>query len=200
MLIEKILTDKEVQEVLNIIKKEEWTAGYTNAGKYHKDNKELKNSKAAELVTNKIINCDIVKNYGFFKHMLPVRFNWYEDSGKYANHVDFFQQEGIRTDWSMTLFLTNDYEGGELVVEDQEVKPEAGSLVLYNSGQIHRVNPVTKGKRIAAISWAQSYIEDAHERLIVARVGEAIKKVEGRDEETVNLSFVYSNLMRKWCA
>jgi predicted 2-oxoglutarate/Fe(II)-dependent dioxygenase YbiX len=55
----------------------------------------------------------------------------------------------VRTDLSMTLFLTRpeEYDGGELVVEDtfgaHSVKLPAGDAILYPGTSLHRVNPVT---------------------------------------------------------
>ena len=59
--------------------------------------------------------------------------------------------ERVRTDISCTLFLAepDDYDGGELVVEDtfgeQRVKLAAGDMVLYPGTSVHRVEPVTRG-------------------------------------------------------
>ena len=68
----------------------------------------------------------------------------------------------MRSDLSFTLFLAqpDSYDGGELVVEspagDMPFKLPAGSAILYPSSSLHHVAPVTRGARIAAISWVQS--------------------------------------------
>ena len=62
----------------------------------------------------------------------------------------------VRTDISMTVFLSEpeEYEGGELVIQDtygeQRVKFAAGDMVMYPSTSLHRVTPVTKGRRLAS--------------------------------------------------
>ena len=67
----------------------------------------------------------------------------------------------IRTDLSATLFLSDPdtYEGGELVVKDtfgeRATKLPAGDLVLYPGTSVHRVEPVTRGLRLAAFFWIQ---------------------------------------------
>jgi PKHD-type hydroxylase len=77
---------------------------------------------------------------------------------------------GIRTDVSFTLFLADPetYDGGELVIEsvsgEEEVKLPAGHLVAYDSTSLHRVAPVTRGRRVVAVGWAQSYVRDSARR------------------------------------
>ena len=58
---------------------------------------------------------------------------------------------------SATLFLTDpgDYDGGELIVEDaygeHAVKLTAGDLIAYPASSLHRVAPITRGSRWAAV-------------------------------------------------
>jgi predicted 2-oxoglutarate/Fe(II)-dependent dioxygenase YbiX len=60
------------------------------------------------------------------------------------------------------------YDGGDLVIEspsgEEAFKPPAGSLVAYPSTTLHRVEPVTRGRRIAAVGWARSLIRSAEQR------------------------------------
>ena len=70
----------------------------------------------------------------------------------------------VRADLSLTLFLSapSTYDGGELClsspVGDQKYKLEAGSAVLYPTGELHSVSRVTRGERLAAIFWVQSLV------------------------------------------
>ena len=61
-----------------------------------------------------------------------------------------------------------EYDGGELVVEDyygsHEVKLAAGDLVLYPATSLHTVPAITRGTRVASFFWLQSMIRDAHAR------------------------------------
>ena len=66
---------------------------------------------------------------------------------------------------------TGDYDGGELIVSDtygeHEVKLPAGDLIIYPSSSLHRVQPVTRGARLAAFFWVQSLVrDDAQRRLL----------------------------------
>jgi PKHD-type hydroxylase len=114
----------------------------------------------------------------------------------------------IRTDLSVTLFLSepDEYDGGELVVEDaygsHEIKLPAGDLVVYPASSLHMVTPVTRGTRLASFFWLQSMIRDAHARSLIFDLDTAIQALVerlGRDDpETVKLTGIYHNLIRYW--
>ena len=113
----------------------------------------------------------------------------------------------IRTDLSATLFLTRpeDYDGGELVVEDtygtQVVKLPAGHMVLYPSTSLHHVRPVTRGARISSFFWIQSMIRDDGQRTLLFDLDMAIQRLasEAPDHPSaVQLTGVYHNLIRMW--
>ena len=195
IICKEVLTKNACKGILESLK--DWEEGQSALGSSHKDNQELKNHPLSETIKEAIISHPDVRKYSFIKYMTQPRFNKYQDQGKYNDHVDFFRQEGIRTDWSMTLFLNDQYEGGELVLQtpygEQQIKLPAGDMVIYPSGLIHRVNPVTKGERIAAISWAESFVEDHGNREILSTLVDIIS-----DQPSVKLSYVYDNLLRKW--
>jgi PKHD-type hydroxylase len=94
----------------------------------------------------------------------------YRPGMHYGTHVDDALMGGTRTDLSFTLFLSgpSTYDGGELVIEghdgDTEVKLNAGSLVLYPTTSLHRVNEVTGGERLAIVGWVRSFIRSAEQR------------------------------------
>ena len=111
--------------------------------------------------------------------------NRYDTGMYYREHIDFpiqggrtqvgrapgrFGQNFIRTDYSMTLFLSppTSYDGGELEINLGErtelIKLAAGSAVFYQTGVPHAVRTVTRGSRICAISWFQSLIRDTNVR------------------------------------
>ena len=72
----------------------------------------------------------------------------YREGMRYGTHVDDPVMHGRRVDLSFTVPLSapNDYEGGELVledaVEDRTFKPDAGDALVYPTGALHRVEPV----------------------------------------------------------
>jgi PKHD-type hydroxylase len=116
-------------------------------------------------------------------------------------------QHRVRTDLSATLFLAapEEYDGGELVVEDtygtHSVKLPAGDLILYPSSSLHRVQPVTRGARVASFFWIQSMVRDDAQRTLLFDLDLAIQRL-GRDvpehASVVQLTGVYHNLLRQW--
>ena len=131
----------------------------------------------------------------------------------YGNHIDnaIFPIAGtdqrIRTDVSATLFFSDpeEYEGGELVIEDtygqQCIKLKAGDMVLYPGTSLHRVNPVTKGMRLASFFWTQSMVRQAHKRSMLWELDQSIQNLavsQVAETELARLSGVYHNLLREW--
>lgn len=98
--------------------------------------------------------------------------NRYGEGMEYGAHVDAPYIDGVRTDLSFTLFLSDpgDYDGGELVIDsagaEDAIKPPAGTLALYPSTYLHRVGRVTKGRRLAAVGWVKSRIRSAEHRTL----------------------------------
>jgi predicted 2-oxoglutarate/Fe(II)-dependent dioxygenase YbiX len=79
----------------------------------------------------------------------------------------------IRTDLSVALFLSepDEYDGGELVVEDlcgsHEIKFGAWDLVLYPASRLHLVTPGIRGMRLAPFFRRQGMVRDAHARSLI---------------------------------
>jgi PKHD-type hydroxylase len=136
-----------------------------------------------------------------------VMFNRYGPGEAYGLHVDdAMMGEGagrLRTDLSFTLFLSEEdaYEGGALVVEGTEgeraVKLPAGALAVYPTGALHRVEPVTRGERLAAVGWIQSLIRRADEREILFDLARARMGVPD-GEARLLLDKAAGNLLRLW--
>jgi len=145
--------------------------------------------------------------------ILPPRFNRYEGGGSYGNHVDnaIFPIPGaaerIRTDISTTLFFSDpdDYDGGELIIEGlfgaQSIKLPAGSAVIYPGSSLHRVEPVTRGVRLAAFFWTQSLVRADARRQILFDLDCAIQQLTADHPEHRSIddfTNVYHNLLRQW--
>ena len=148
---------------------------------------------------------------------LPPRFNRYEGGGEYGFHVDGAVMalapvegrppEHVRSDVSCTLFLSDpdDYDGGGLVIEDtygeHEVKLPAGDLIVYPSSSLHRVEPVTRGTRLASFFWVQSMVRDLEQRQMLFKLDTSIQSLtaSGADREALlQLTGIYHNLLRRW--
>ena len=142
--------------------------------------------------------------------MTPVRFSRYQQGMHYGNHVDDPVMGGdqpLRTDLSFTLFLESpdDYDGGELITDtsagEQRYKLPAGAMILYPSSTLHRVEPVTRGRRLAAIGWVQSQIRDPAAREILFDLDTARRQLferEGKSHEFDLVTKSLANLQRMW--
>jgi PKHD-type hydroxylase len=147
---------------------------------------------------------------------LPARlsgafFARYQPGMVYGAHVDdpIMGPEGgrYRTDVSITVFLTppDSYEGGELVIHaehgEQRIKAAAGSAVIYPSGSLHAVAPVTRGERRVAVAWAQSMVRSPEQRRLLYELhtaASALREALPQAQVTQTVQHVYINLIRLW--
>jgi PKHD-type hydroxylase len=127
----------------------------------------------------------------------------------YGDHIDaaIMGQPPIRSDLSITVFLSEPdcYEGGELVLTDHQssypIKLSAGSMIVYPSLYLHRVNPVISGVRLVAVTWVQSFIRDASDRAILfdlSTAWQALHRKYGKTPEFDLIVKSHENLLRKW--
>ena len=98
-------------------------------------------------------------------------FSKYDEGDYYGWHFDDQPCGGIFHQYSMTLFLNDDYEGGELCLKFGdaivEKKLKRGQALLYPSSLHHQVKPVLSGTRHVFICWLQSVIKDQFIREIL---------------------------------
>jgi len=211
----QLFTPDEVSSMLESIQDKAWTAGVTvnpEMAKKVKFNRELHFSDAkVELkkIMDRISANTQLQKDTMIRKILPPKFNRYSQDGEYKRHSDAPYMdvnlngkiETLRTDYSMTIFLTEGYEGGKLVIEGDtqvEIKGPIGSCVVYPSDSIHYVTPVTEGERICAITWLESRIKDNGERSILRDLRSAMLELEMFSETQTNLSSIHGRLTRKW--
>jgi len=76
-------------------------------------------------------------------------YNWHIDIG--AEGISLNRKIGI------SVLLNDDYTGGEIAFrsgyKEEEVKPDAGSIVAFSSFIPHKVNPITEGERYVVVAW-----------------------------------------------
>jgi PKHD-type hydroxylase len=144
----------------------------------------------------------------------PPMFNRYQNGGHYGTHVDSALMrlpsggKTMRSDISATLFLSDPerYDGGDLVIEDQyggqSIKLAAGDMVLYPSSSLHQVTPVTRGQRLAAVTWIHSAVADTAARTMLFELDQtvqALSKTHAKDDPDIErLTQLYHNLLRRW--
>lgn len=199
-----------------------WADGRTTAGAQAarvKRNEQLQPSGEAHRELQALVLQALERHAQFFsatlpKRVLPPLFNRYTGAANsYGDHIDQAIRylpggmQRVRTDISCTLFLADpaDYDGGELVVQDtygeQRIKLAAGDLVVYPGTSVHRVEPVTRGARLASFFWIESMVRSDEQRRLLYEMDMSLMKLRGELGETpelVQLTGTYHNLLRMW--
>jgi PKHD-type hydroxylase len=221
--VASVLSAEQIAQCRGWLASADWrdgraTAGYQSARA--KNNRQLAEDDPIARQLGAVIVDALARNATFFAGALPRRifpplFNRYEGGEAFDTHVDNairYDRSGkdaqpLRTDLSATLFLSapEDYDGGELVIEDtfgaHAVKLPAGDLVLYPGSSLHNVKPVTRGARVAAFFWIQSFVRSDAQRRMLFDLDVSIQELTQRmpdAPELVRLTGVYHNLLREW--
>ncbi|BAQ62149.1 iron-uptake factor PiuC [Geminocystis sp. NIES-3708] len=216
--LENILSPETLSIIDQKLNQAQFVDGKNTAGwhaKTVKDNLQMSINYPEAETLNQIIYDALKDNLIFQMATLPktihsLRFSRYEEGMSYGSHVDNALM-GISTLWrsdiSFTLFLNSpsEYQGGELVLEEingeKFFKLNAGSLILYPSTTLHRVEKVTFGVRKVVVGWIQSLIRDELKREILFdldTVRRALFHREGKTTEFDLLCKSHSNLLRSF--
>jgi len=222
--IREVLTPAELREARTILDKAPWGDGRVTAGVQSaqaKNNEQLPQDGAETRALQQIVLGGLNRHATFFSAALPKRvfpplFNRYGGAANaFGNHVDNAVRfvpgahgQRVRTDISCTLFLAepDEYGGGELVIEDtygaQRVKLAAGDMVLYPGTSVHRVEPVTRGFRLASFFWIESMVRSDEQRRLLFDMDAHLMRLRSTVGETepgvIGLTGTYHNLLRMW--
>jgi PKHD-type hydroxylase len=222
--VRDVLTPAELAQVHAILADAPWADGRATAGVQSaqaKHNEQLPQEAAETGALQQIVMAALNRHALFFSAALPKRlfpplFNRYAGTANaFGNHVDNAVRfvpggrgERVRTDISCTLFLVEPgaYDGGELVVEDtygvQRVKLPAGDAVLYPGTSVHRVEPVTRGARVASFFWIESMVRSDEQRRLLHDMDMHLMRLRETVGETdpgvIGLTGTYHNLLRQW--
>lgn len=220
--IPDLLDADGVAAVRSLIDRAPWIDGNTTSGYQSalaKNNLQLPEEapeahQAGQLILAALGACPLFIAAALPLKIFPPLFNSYAGGQAFGTHVDNavrIQKDTnfrVRSDLSMTVFLEapEDYDGGELTVETpfgvQRVKLPAGHAVLYPSSSLHRVEPVTRGRRVASFFWIQSMIRDDAARASLFDLDQAIQTLGAttgqNDPSIIRLTGVYHNLLRRW--
>ncbi|MBT9503172.1 MAG: Fe2+-dependent dioxygenase [Burkholderiaceae bacterium] len=220
--IPAVLSADAVRQAQAWLAEAQWESGSVSAGTQAaqvKNNEQLPvNGEAARRLQQLILG--VLERHPLFfsaalpKKVLPPMFNRYGgDTNTYGAHVDGAVRyapgtgQRVRTDISATLFLADpaSYDGGELVIADtygeQRVKLAAGDMVLYPGTSVHRVEPVTRGRRLASFFWIESMVRSDEQRRLLYEMDMSLMKLRqqhGETEAAVQLTGTYHNLLRMW--
>jgi len=220
--IPDVLTPEELRALHATLGEAAWRDGRATAGTqavHAKTNDQVvpgtEHARAAQTVVLQALS----RNATFFSAALPKRtfppqFNRYgNETNHYGDHVDGAVMhvastgEKVRSDISCTLFLSEPsaYDGGELVINDtfgtQHVKLPAGHMVIYPSSSVHRVEPVTRGQRVASFFWVESMVRRDDQRRLLFNMDMDLLRLRtqhGEAPSVVGLTGLYHNLLRMW--
>lgn len=219
--IPNVLSAEQLAEMRSVLAQTEWQDGRVTAGPQAakvKQNLQLTEEHPVAQQLGDVVLKALGRSELFLSAALPLKvfpplFNRYQGGGGFGMHVDTAVRDvrskgyRVRTDLSGTLFLSDpaEYDGGELVMEDSygahAAKLPAGDLVLYPSTSLHRVNPVTRGARLASIFWVQSLVREDAQRTLLFEMDTALQnlnKTVADHPALIQLTGVYHNLLRQW--
>jgi len=222
LAVPNLLDTEGVARVRLIIDAGDWVDGNATSGHQSalaKRNMQLAEDGKAAREAGRIVLDALGRTPLFIAAALPLKifpplFNRYQGGEAFGIHVDSAvrihrnSEFRVRSDLSATLFLEDPeaYEGGELVVEDNlgvhSTKLPAGHLLLYPASSLHRVEPVTRGARVASFFWVQSMVRDDSARTLLFDLDQSIQGIAAdrghEDREIIRLTGVYHNLLRRW--
>jgi PKHD-type hydroxylase len=219
--IPNVLTPEQVARCREVMVKAEWVDGNVTSGHQSrkvKYNLQLPEESGTARELGDMVRKALFRSPLFISAVLPQQvfpplFNRYDAGMTFGSHVDNairshpIDPVRIRTDVSATLFISapEDYDGGELVVEDtygsHEVKLPAGDLIVYPATSLHNVTPITRGSRIASFFWTQSLVRDVSKRALLFDLDVAIiglTRDQPNHPSLVTLTACYHNLLRQW--
>ena len=218
--IPQVVTAQEVAEFRRKLDAADWTDGRETVGSQGakvKRNEQLPDTSPLKHELGRAVLAALRLSPLFFaaalpRKILPPRFNRYAGGGEYGFHIDgsvmaMANGEQLRSDLSCTLFLNDpeEYDGGRLIISDtygeHSIAKPAGDVVIYPSISLHRVEPVTRGERLASFFWVQSLVRDDRQRRMLFELDTSIQKLtlDGADQDAVlQLTCVYHNLLRLW--
>ena len=219
LTIPKLLNDAQLDKIHQVLADGEFVDGRFTAGfaaAQVKRNEELRQEPERMQLLIRILMASLGHNETFRFGALPHRvadpiFARYRPGMTYGDHVDdpIMGSSGprFRTDVSMTVFLNppESYDGGELVIRtafgERKVKLPAGDAVLYPSSSLHHVAEVTRGERLVALTWVQSYVRDPARRELLYELNlarEQLLKSAPGAEHTGYVDRSSANLVRMW--
>jgi PKHD-type hydroxylase len=219
--IPDILNPARLVECRKALATTDWVDGRVTAGRRServKNNLQVPERHQTAHRLGDMILTALERNPLFLSAALPLKivpplFNRYEGGHAYGDHVDGAIRpvtgtpHRVRTDLSATLFLNapDEYDGGELVVTDtygaHRVKLPAGDMILYPGTSLHRVEPVTRGVRLASFFWIESMVREDSQRQLLFDFDTAIQQLAATVAESRaidRLLNVYHNLLRHW--
>ena len=133
-----IISDEEIKEFLD----------------YYQKHIEEEFLRVDKVYVFKSIN--IIDHINEFKFLRRLRYTNYDRIR--IQHVDnkldmLLEPHRHTPPYSFIVFLNDDYEGGELFMDNITFKPKKGQLIYFTGDEPHYVNNVTKGDRYTLVGF-----------------------------------------------
>ncbi len=217
--LKNVLGSRDIEQVHSLLAQADFVDGKLSAGMAAaalKNNQEVSAQQTRLLdQLNQIVMGNLVRHKHYQRAALPLKvaspfYARYELGMAYGEHIDdpvMGEQQRYRSDLAITVFLNSpeDYEGGELEIQTQfglqTIKLPAGDAILYPATTRHAVKPVTRGKRLVAVTWVQSLIKDNDQRHLLYELGTARERLlrqQPGEEHSKQIDWAYVNLVRRW--
>lgn len=223
--LQDVLNAQEISDFQAALDGEEFVDGREtaqNAASLVKKNVQLPAASSVRAALGQRLENILRENSNFTwlvmpKRIGPFHFSRYEMGMTYGDHVDnslmgLEAGNPMRADLSITVFLNDpsEYDGGELIMNShtspKPIKLAAGSVIIYPTGEFHRVEPVTKGVRKVAIAWIESVIRGEDKRQIMTDVWSTMNGLADltpreqldKNQAYQTLSKAHWSLLRLW--
>jgi PKHD-type hydroxylase len=209
--IPDLLTADEIQALRRIAAAAQWVDGrQSNPHSSVKNNLQLYEKAAADILARALYQSEEFTNFSFPVVLAPPMLSRYVPGMHYGGHADAaylpLGEKPLRCDLSCTIFLSepDSYEGGALKIRlgsrELRFRGAAGSAIVYPSTTFHEVEPLTRGERLAGITFIQSRIADGFLRELLYELNE-VAALEGLNMDPTNfarLQLVQRNLLQRW--
>jgi PKHD-type hydroxylase len=216
IVLDDVLSTDEVVRIRESLTRVPFRDGRATAGpiaREVKQNEQADGSDPEVAALARLVKITLERHPTFYAWARPMRwsnlmFSRYVSGHRYGAHTDDACMQDdhgwpLRTDLSFTLFLSdpNDYAGGALKFlegdSERSFRPAAGSAVLYATGLLHEVTPVTSGVRLACVGWVQSLIRRADQREVLFDL-DRVRRELGEGQAQLHLDKAIGNLLRMW--
>ncbi len=187
-------------------------SSYVDEVKQHtelRSNNDTRINLNSALLQDYMKKCKDLVNYTIPFKFRDFQFNNYIDGGNYDYHSETADMNGLRTDFTCLVSLTdpNDYVGGAHTAIQKNgvpvsLRPPKGSVVTYPTGLVHKAEPVTEGQRVIAVCWIQSCVRNTVHRDLcreALRLNSTCKDIERHGQAHREATSLYNNLRRAFC-
>jgi hypothetical protein len=163
-IIRNAISDNEIQSLINFwnsfnsfidIDKNGWDTTSTSITRINTSNRVVDivgiQKNDLPFLSDILFNCFSCV-LSDFNLEFPHYFTHYPIGGKHTKHKDFLPS--FNREWVMTLMLNDNFEGGELIINEKVTPKQKGMAILFDGGLFHEVTPVLFGERFVVTECA----------------------------------------------